>query len=168
MVLLPNVPLERKRFVKFKTKKRMKKVITYLVVVCFGILTMNAQQNNRAEKRAEHKESREKFMASLSDAQKTELQFHKQMREDHKKAFEATFTEEQIAIKNNDSLSRKEKRQAMKASFTAKQKEMKTVHKNEMKAAKEKFAETLSEEQKVLREKMVKGRKHRKHARKKK
>jgi 2,3-bisphosphoglycerate-independent phosphoglycerate mutase len=120
------------------------------MIMFLGVMTVSAQSDDVSDRREGHKQKRElrkEFNESLSEDQKAQLEYQKQLRTEHKETWKATYTEEQLAIVQNEDLSRKGKHKALKSTLSDAQKEMKKSQKEKMKAEKSKFEASLSNEQ---------------------
>ena len=133
----------------------MKNNIIYILVLFFGILSVSAQHK---EGRANHRALKKEFYQNLSQGQKDALDNKKRLRKEHKETMKASFTKDQLAIVEDETLSKQEKRKALRKTFSDKQKEMFENHKAFMKEEHKKFKTSLSDIQIEQYEKLEKKR----------
>ncbi|WP_025741496.1 hypothetical protein [Aquimarina pacifica] len=136
----------------------MKKIVTYVMILCLGVISVSAQSKEKSDHKGAQKELKEEFKASLSDGQKAQYAKLVELRKNHRESLKATYTEEQLKVSENKELSRKEKRSAIKSTFTEEQTNMVTAHKEALKKEREVFKASLNETQLEQYEKLNKKR----------
>ncbi|WP_109300468.1 hypothetical protein [Aquimarina sp. AU474] len=122
----------------------MRNILITAVAILTTVFSLSAQSEAELTK---NKKPKKEFYQNLSEDQRAQLDLKREMLRGHKSAMEATFTQEQLAIVDNENLSRKERRKEIASTMNEEQKAMVKEHREAVKAKNEEFKATLSPEQ---------------------